>query len=315
MSEKSTAVVFESPGHVAVREVELPDCNPADCLVEVEWSGVSTGTERLLWDGRMPSFPGLSYPLVPGYESVGRVISSGPSSPIPPGTRVFVPGSRGFSNVEGVFGGAAKRLVVNSSRLTPLGDDQKEEAVLLALVATAIHALRRLEHIGKPDLIVGHGVLGRLIARLIELEGVNSLQVWETQACRRKGEWPYLVSDPEQAPEGNFNVICDVSGEASLLDGLIGRLKPRGTILLAGFYHNPLSFQFAPAFMREASILVSAEWQPEDLKEAARLLREGELDLADLITHRFAANDAEPAYQTAFSDPECLKLILDWRSL
>ncbi len=315
MSEKSTAVVFESPGHVAVREVELPDCDPADCIVEVEWSGVSTGTERLLWDGRMPPFPGLSYPLVPGYESVGRVVSCGPNSTISPGTRVFVPGSRGFTDVEGVFGGAAKRLVVNSERLVPLADEQREEAVLLALVATAIHALRRLDKIGKPDLIVGHGVLGRLIARLTELDGSGDLQVWETEACRRTGNFPYLVSDPSQAPEGNFNVICDVSGDSNLLDQLITRLKPQGTILLAGFYHAPLSFQFPPAFMREASIVIAAEWQPEDLQEAGRLLREGLLNIDDLITHRFAANDAEPAYQTAFSDPECLKLILDWRSL
>jgi myo-inositol-1(or 4)-monophosphatase len=34
-------------------------------------SGISTGTERLLWDGTMPPFPGLGYPLVPGYETVG----------------------------------------------------------------------------------------------------------------------------------------------------------------------------------------------------------------------------------------------------
>ena len=34
--------------------------------MDVEWSGISTGTERLLWSGRMPPFPGLGYPLVPG---------------------------------------------------------------------------------------------------------------------------------------------------------------------------------------------------------------------------------------------------------
>jgi bacteriochlorophyllide a dehydrogenase len=42
-------------------------------VVDVEWSGISTGTERLLFTGRMPPSPGMGYPLVPGYESVGRV--------------------------------------------------------------------------------------------------------------------------------------------------------------------------------------------------------------------------------------------------
>jgi len=51
-----------------------------DVVVDLAWSGVSAGTERLLWSGDMPPFPGLGYPLVPGYESVGRVVEAGPRS-------------------------------------------------------------------------------------------------------------------------------------------------------------------------------------------------------------------------------------------
>ena len=57
MTQVATAVVFESPGNLSLREVGLPDCAATDCLVEIDWSGISTGTERLLWDGRMPHFP------------------------------------------------------------------------------------------------------------------------------------------------------------------------------------------------------------------------------------------------------------------
>ena len=46
---------------------------PRDLEVAVSFSGISTGTERLLWEGTMPPFPGLSYPLVPGYETVGTI--------------------------------------------------------------------------------------------------------------------------------------------------------------------------------------------------------------------------------------------------
>ena len=70
MGAMSTAVVFEQPGEMRLRPVELPEPHSTDCVVEVHWTGISTGTERLLWDGRMPPFPGLAYPLVPGYESV-----------------------------------------------------------------------------------------------------------------------------------------------------------------------------------------------------------------------------------------------------
>jgi 3-hydroxyethyl bacteriochlorophyllide a dehydrogenase len=48
-----------------------------DVVIDIAWSGISSGTERLLWEGRMPSFPGMGYPLVPGYESVGRIVDAG----------------------------------------------------------------------------------------------------------------------------------------------------------------------------------------------------------------------------------------------
>ena len=84
-----------------LRPVELPEPHSTDCVVEVHWTGISTGTERLLWDGRMPPFPGLAYPLVPGYESVGSVVASGAETHLQVGQRVFVPGSRGFTGVHG----------------------------------------------------------------------------------------------------------------------------------------------------------------------------------------------------------------------
>ena len=111
MGAMSTAVVFEQPGEMAIRPVQLPEPHSTDCLVEVSWTGISTGTERLLWDGRMPPFPGLAYPLVPGYETVGTVIESGKNTNLEAGQRVFVPGSRGFTDVHGLFGGAAQTLV------------------------------------------------------------------------------------------------------------------------------------------------------------------------------------------------------------
>ena len=56
-STKAAAVVFEEPGKLAIRQVSLNELSPKDCLVDIEWTGISTGTERLLWNGKMPPFP------------------------------------------------------------------------------------------------------------------------------------------------------------------------------------------------------------------------------------------------------------------
>lgn len=305
------AVVLEEPERLVVRPLPLLPPGPDDIVVEVEWSGISTGTERLLWSGRMPPFPGLGYPLVPGYEAVGRVVDAGPGSGRRWGEWVFVPGASCYGEAaRGLFGAAARRIVVPGARAVPVrtGRDPAE-GVLLALAATALHAVRLA---GAPELVVGHGVLGRLIARLTLALGSATPTVWEVQSGRSGGARDYRVVHPDADGRTDYKRICDASGDSDLLDTLVGRLARGGDIVLAGFYAEPLHFRFPPAFQREARFLVSAEWTPDDLRAVSRMVSEGRLSLDGLITHRAPAPDAPGAYRTAFEDPDCLKMVLDW---
>lgn len=306
------AVVIERPQELALRDLELDRPRSGEAVVDVEWSGISTGTEKLLWSGRMPDFPGMGYPLVPGYESVGRIAACGPASRFDVGDRVFVSGARCFGRVQGLFGGAASRLVVDEKKLTGVDEALEDEAVLLALAATAHHALYRDGNPALPDLIVGHGVLGRLLARLSVALGKKQLLVRETNAARQAGAVGYDVVDPA-TDDGQYARILDASGDAAIIDSLIQNLRPQGEIVLAGFYAERVSFSFPPAFMREASIRIAAEWKPADLEAVTRLIASGELSLAGLISHRAPADTAAYAYPTAFDDPHCLKMVLDWR--
>lgn len=306
------AVVLQRPEQLTLSRLALSAPSSADVIVDIDWSGISTGTERLLWSGDMPPFPGLGYPLVPGYESVGRICAAGPDSGRHIGERVFVPGARCFGEIRGLFGGAASRLVVPGARVVPIEDSLGESAVLLALAATAYHALApngaRL-----PELIVGHGVLGRLLARLAIALGAAPPVVWESRAERRQGALGYHVVDPAADERGNYQAIYDVSGDSHILDRLISRLAPCGEIVLAGFYARPLAFEFPAAFMHEARMRVAAEWREADLLAVKDLIEAGRLSLTDLITHRSTAAAASDAYRIAFGDPDCLKMVLDWR--
>ena len=308
------AVVFEKPQALTVRQLELTPPEKAQVLVDVEWTGISTGTEKLLWSGRMPAFPGMGYPLVPGYETVGRVAAVGPDATVSVGDRVFVSGASCYGDIRGLFGGASSRLVVDEHKLIAVGDDLEEEAILLALAATAHHALMIGDASRLPELIVGHGVLGRLMARLATALGGASPTVWETDDRRAGGSMNYEVVNPAQDTRRDYGRIIDASGDPGILDLVMQRLAASGEIVLAGFYAQPLSFNFAPAFMREASIRVAAEWKPADLQSVRSLISSGALSLDGLITHRSSAQNAHTAYPTAFTDPDCLKMVLDWRS-
>ena len=312
MTITTTAVVFAQPGQLSLEQLELTPPGAEDVVVEIDWSGISTGTERLLWTGRMPSFPGLGYPLVPGYESVGRVSTAGSQSGLSVGDAVVVPGASCYGPVRGLFGGASARIVVPGARVVSISDQIAERGVLLALAATAYHAVSAPQA-QLPQLIVGHGVLGRLIARITVLLGEAPPVVWETDPGRAEGAEGYTVIHPDSDPRRDYRAIYDVSGDPKLLDQLIARLAPQGEVVLAGFYSEPLSFSFPPAFMREARIRVAAEWREPDLRAAKGLAESGQLSLEGLITHRHPAHEAEAAYRTAFGDSSCLKMILDWR--
>lgn len=312
---QAQAIVFQSPCQLSVEKLTLRTMAEGDVEVEVEYSGISTGTERLLWDGSMPPFPGMGYPLVPGYETVGRVVRTQGACQLAIGDRVFVPGSYSFEGVHNLFGGAGSRLVVPESRVVKLQSDNSN-AVLLALAATAYHTVTfggTREPGTPPDLIVGHGVMGRLLARLTVAAGAPAPVVWETQALRQTGGEGYAVVHPDDDDRKNYRAIYDVSGDAQILHKVIPRLDKGGEVVLAGFYHQDISFAYAPAFMREASIRVAAEWRRADLLAVTELVNTGRLSLEGLITHTQTPAQARDAYEVAFGDPHCLKMVLDWR--
>jgi 3-hydroxyethyl bacteriochlorophyllide a dehydrogenase len=308
---QTTAVVLNGPRDIRLDTLTVAAPQAKDLVVQIKHSGISTGTEKLFWSGQMPPFPGMGYPLVPGYEATGEVVEAPQSSTFNPGDTVFVPGANCYDGAFGLFGGAARYLVSNEDRVIKLDGAMGAEGALLALAATARHAMAGP---GKsvPDLIIGHGVLGRLLARLTVAAGAPTPTVWEIDPARRMDAKGYKVVAPEDDLRKDYKSIYDASGSTDVLAQLIGRLSKGGEIVLAGFYTDPISFAFPPAFIKEAKFRVAAEWDRDDLIATRALVESGALSLGGLITHSSSSADAPEAYQTAFQDSSCLKMMLNW---
>ena len=299
------AVVLEDPEQLDARIACSSRRRPDDVVVDIAWSGISTGTERLLYTGQMPTFPGMGYPLVPGYESVGRVARRRRRRQRPrSATRVFVPGARCFGDVRGLFGGAARAASsCRRPRVQPIDEDWGENAVLLALAATARHALAAPAR-PRPT-------------------SSSAMAFWggcwpvSTIASRRSSRRPSGTAIRSAAPArpatrsstrpptsaATTASIYDVSGDAAILDTLVQRLAPGGEIVLAGFYAAPLSLAFPPAFMREARFRVAAEWRQPDLDavrgpDPLRPARARRPDHAPRATRRGAATPTAPPSAT-----------------
>ncbi|MGC3940240.1 chlorophyll synthesis pathway protein BchC [Roseobacter sp. EG26] len=311
---ETTAVLLKGPRDLEVDSLTLKSPGAEDLVVEILHSGISTGTEKLFWTGEMPPFPGMGYPLVPGYEAVGQVVEAPLSTGYRAGDHVFVPGANCYDGAFGLFGGASSRVVTAADRVTRIDSGLGAQGALLALAATARHAMAGLNK-SMPDLIIGHGVLGRLLARLTIAAGAPAPVVWEIDPSRRTGARGYQVCAPDEDDHAAYMSVYDASGSADVLNTLMGCLGKGGEIVLAGFYKEPLSFAFPPAFMKEARFRVAAEWTHDDLAATRALVESGTLSLDGLITHTADATDAPAAYERAFSDPACLKMILNWRNV
>lgn len=314
MTEKTletNAVILSAPGKLSLDTVGITAPSSEDIVVQIRHSGISTGTEKLFWTGEMPPFPGMGYPLIPGYEAAGEVVEAGADSGYRVGEHVFVPGANCYEGAHGLFGAAAQTIVTKAARVTRIDRGLGAAGALLALAATARHAMAG-PHKAVPDLIIGHGVLGRLLARLTIASGAPAPTVWEVDPKRMGGADGYEVLTPELDERRDYRSVYDASGRGDLLNDWIGRIAKGGEIVLAGFYTAPLQFAFPPAFMKEARFRISAEWAADDMAATKALVEAGTLELADLITHQQPAAMAGTAYETAFSDPSCLKMILNW---
>jgi NADPH:quinone reductase-like Zn-dependent oxidoreductase len=105
----------------------------------------------------------MGYPLVPGYESVGRIVEAGRYAKHRVGQQVFVPGARCFGAVRGLFGGAAARVVVQDERVYEVGAAMGDRAVLLALawatlplqVSSVLYVVQRMELMAATAVLLG----------------------------------------------------------------------------------------------------------------------------------------------------------------
>ena len=157
--------------------------------------------------------------------------------------------------------------------------------------------------------------MGRLLARMVVAAGYDAPTVWELNPARTHGAEGYVVLAPGDDARRDYQAIYDVSGDSGILDTALARLAFGGEVVLAGFYDQRLSFNFAPAMQREAQIRIAAEWQRADMLAVKQLTENGRLSLDGLITHHDVATHAADAYRTAFGDSACLKMVLDWREM
>ena len=312
MSEPITAQQFwiRSPGHGEIVRAALASPQRDEVRVAACYSGISRGTETLVFQGKVPSsqyqtmrapfqegeFPG---PLKYGYASVG-VVDAGPKEW--KGRSVFCL----FPHQD--------RYCVPSAAVVPLPTDvPPERAVLAANMETAVNVVWDASPaVGDRIVVIGGGVVGLLVAWLCNrIAGVDLVLV-DINPDRAAVAAGLGVAFSEDPPVGvDADLVVHASGDP---DGLVAALDvagTEGTIVEASWYGScPVPLPLGEAFHARRLTLRSSQVGRIPPSRAARwnltrrltlalgFLRDPCLDLLITGESRF---DELPAVMSALS--------------
>src|SRR5581483_8895462 len=302
MSCVSARALFHTgPRRVEIRELPVPRPAAGEVLVRTLSSGISGGTERLVYRGEVPAELALddtigalggtfSYPFAYGYACVGEVAESGQT--------VFA-----FHPHQDVFAAPADDLIA-------LPAIDPASATLLPLVETALQVTLDAGP-GYRDrvIVLGAGVLGLLTGLLLQRAGWRPL-IAEPQAWRRAvaSGLGVTTTAPEELADQKVPLVIDASGNPDAPAMGLNMLAHEGTLLIASWFGTkPVVLPLGGAFHRRRLTIrstqvstvparLSGTWtRSRRQQETIELL--AELPLAQLCTHVFAFSQAAEAFR------------------
>lgn len=310
------ALWFPAAGECALQNEPIALAQADDVLVETLFSGISRGTEALVFNGRVPESeaermrgPGMagsfSFPVKYGYSTVGRV-KAGPDALT--GKLVFC------------LHPHQDRFMVPGSMVSPLpGGVPPERAVLAANMETALNIVWDAGILpGDRVAIFGAGVVGSLVAHIASrIIGTNVLLIDRDPSRRSLAAALDIPFAPLSEVSGEFDVLINASGSPDALNSAIAHAGQEAKIVEASWHGDTsASLMLGGAFhARRLSIISSqvgavppqrrARWNfARRMAKALELLRDDRLDA--LISGETEFSALAEAYPAILSDPQTL---------
>jgi 2-desacetyl-2-hydroxyethyl bacteriochlorophyllide A dehydrogenase len=330
------AVWFPAAGVAEIRSEPPQPLGPTDARVSAVVSGVSAGSELLVYRGLAPhdlppDLPTVGgdfrLPIKFGYASVGRVAEVGAAAEgLVVGDLVFVHHPH------------QTEYVVPADFPVRLPNDLPvDRGVFTANLETAVTVVLDAHHrLEEAVLVTGQGVVGLLITMLLRRAGAGpviaiDLHERRRRAAMRVGAHQALAPGDGLVPHvleltggRGVDVAIEASGSPAALQACVDVAAFGGTVVVASWYGTrEVGLALGAAFHRRRLRLVSSQVSTLDGALSPRWSRERrtnvvrdlllQLPLDDLISHRFPFPEAASAYELLDTNPEeCLQVVLDY---
>lgn len=334
-------VYFTAPRQVELCEESLPALGADEVLVETICSSISAGTEMLVYRGQFPHLADshdnlssdLKYPLAYGYANVGRVIKTSSQNKDWENKLVF-----GFQP-------HTTHYLARTDSLIPIISDSlsAETCSFLPNMETAVNLVQDAAPIlGERVLVLGQGVVGLLVASLLNEFPLETLVTADCYECRRNASREIGADDsfdPElmhkstntdstqysaYAQSNKFDLTFELSGHPETLNDALALTTFSGRIVIGSWYgEKKAPIDLGGAFHRSRIKMISSQVSSIAPELSGRWDKARRFDVAwkalerikpeKWITHRFPIEDAANAYELLDKNPqETIQVVFDY---
>ncbi len=291
------AVAIHGPHDASLEQRSIPTLKPGEILVRVAYEGICA-TDLEIFEGRLGYYKSgmAKYPIVPGHESSGTVVSLGKRvTGFSEGDRVVVECIQGCGacvnchgdsaitcrerrevGVIGLDGGYASYLVTRAryAHKVPI-NVSLAQAALAEPLAVVIKALKRLgasSSSGPPKrcAVVGAGTIGHLAARVLSLRG-HEVTVFDREAARLS-LLTGIATAQTLANLEQYDWLVEATGDQSALTSMLQQSGTGATLLLMGLPYAHHNFTFESIVGFDKTVVGSVGSNGADFEEALATL-------------------------------------------
>lgn len=336
------SLVLIAPGQLRLERRPIPEPGPGEVRIRVTHAGICGSDLHYFRDGGYGQVR-MSAPMVLGHEIAGRVDRFGPGAdgsgldigdavaidPSDPcgvcracrtGRTRFCEDMRFMGSAlrdPPVEGGFSQFVVCAVGRAVPLtGGDGAGAGALSEPLAVALHAVRRLGQpaAGRRLLITGFGPIGALALLAARNAGYHDISVADVAdaplaLAARLGARRVIDLRQDRPPPRSHAAGLECAGHAAALQTMVASLSCGGHMVQVGLMPADVPLPVNDITLRELRMEGSFRFDSE-FRVAARLISEGVIDIAAVVTETFPYRDAASAMKAAQNRERSIKVLL-----